>query len=117
MSPQVAQLGRYYERAKYMTDLNWALLLGGTVIKKDTWAQIPADIKPALLKAMQEAGAKLQADIRQSGEKDVAAMKTAGPDRRARSTPRRRSCGGRRPRRPTARSAATSCRPMRSTRR
>ncbi len=78
MSPQVAQIGRYYERAKYMTDLNWALLLGGTVIKKDTWAQIPADIKPALLKAMQEAGAKLQADIRQSGEKDVAAMKTAG---------------------------------------
>jgi TRAP-type C4-dicarboxylate transport system substrate-binding protein len=78
MPPQVAQIGRYYERAKYMTDLNWALLLGGTVIKKETWAQVPADIKPALLKAMQEAGAKLQADIRQSGEKDVAAMKTAG---------------------------------------
>jgi TRAP-type C4-dicarboxylate transport system substrate-binding protein len=78
MSPQVAQIGRYYEKAKYMTDLNWALLLGGTIIKKDTWAQVPADIKPALLKAMQEAGAKLQADIRQSGEKDVAAMKTAG---------------------------------------
>jgi TRAP-type transport system periplasmic protein len=78
MSPQVAQIGRYYERAKFMTDLNWALLLGGTVIKKETWAQVPADIRPALLKAMQEAGAKLQADIRQSGEKDVAAMKTAG---------------------------------------
>jgi len=78
MSPQVAQIGRYYERAKFMTDLNWALLLGGTVIKKETWAQIPADIKPALLKAMQDAGARLQADIRQSGEKDVAAMKTAG---------------------------------------
>lgn len=78
MSPQVAQIGRYYEKAKYMTDLNWALLLGGTVIKKDTWAQVPADLKPALIKAMQDAGNKLQADIRQSGEKDVAAMKTAG---------------------------------------
>jgi TRAP-type C4-dicarboxylate transport system substrate-binding protein len=78
MPPQVAQIGRYYERAKFMTDLNWALLLGGTVIKKETWAQIPADIRPALLKAMQDAGAKLKADIRQSGEKDVAAMKTAG---------------------------------------
>jgi TRAP-type transport system periplasmic protein len=78
MSPQVAQIGRYYEKAKFMTDLNWALLLGGTVIKKETWAQVPADIRPALLKAMQDAGAKLQADIRQSGEKDVAAMKTAG---------------------------------------
>jgi TRAP-type C4-dicarboxylate transport system substrate-binding protein len=78
MSPQVAQIGRYYEKAKYMTDLNWALLLGATVIKKETWAQVPADVKPALLKAMQEAGAKLQADIRRSGETDVAAMKTAG---------------------------------------
>jgi TRAP-type transport system periplasmic protein len=78
LSPQVAQIGRYYEKAKFMTDLRWALLLGATVIKKDTWAQIPADIKPALMKAMQEAGAKLQADIRQSGEKDVVAMKSAG---------------------------------------
>lgn len=78
LSPQVAQLGRYYEKAKYMTDLRWALLLGATVIKKETWAQVPADIKPALLKAMQDAGAKLQADIRQSGEKDIAAMKAAG---------------------------------------
>jgi len=78
LSPQVAEIGRYYERAKYMTDLNWALVLGATVIKKDTWARIPADVKPALLQAMQEAGAKLQADIRQTGEKSVAAMKGAG---------------------------------------
>jgi TRAP-type C4-dicarboxylate transport system substrate-binding protein len=78
LSPQVAQIGRYYERAKYMTDLNWALVLGATVIKKDTWARIPADIRPALLQTMQEAGAKLRAEVRQSGEKDVAAMKGAG---------------------------------------
>jgi TRAP-type C4-dicarboxylate transport system substrate-binding protein len=78
MSPQVAQIGRYYEKAKFMTDLKWALLLGATVVKKDTWARVPADIKPALLKAMQDAGAKLQSEIRQSGESDVAAMKGAG---------------------------------------
>ena len=78
LSPQVAQIGRYYERAKYMTDLKWALLLGATVIKKDTWAQVPADIRPALLKAMKEAGDKLQADIRQNTDKDIAAMKSAG---------------------------------------
>jgi TRAP-type transport system periplasmic protein len=78
MSPQVAQIGRYYEKAKFMNDVNWALLLAATVIKKETWAQVPADIRPALLKAMQEAGAKLQADIRQSGEKDITAMKGAG---------------------------------------
>ena len=32
---------RYYENAKYMTDLNWALLLGATVIKKDAWDADP----------------------------------------------------------------------------
>jgi len=78
LSPQVAQIGRYYEKAKFMTDLRWALLLGATVIKKDTWVQIPADLRPQLMKVMQEAGAKLQADIRQGGEKDIAAMKAAG---------------------------------------
>jgi len=78
LSPQVAQIGRYYERAKFMTDLRWALLLGATVIQKDTWAKVPADIKPALLQAMKEAGAKLQADIRQNGDKDIAAMKSNG---------------------------------------
>jgi TRAP-type transport system periplasmic protein len=78
LSPQVAFIGRYYERVKYMTDMNWALVMGATVIKKDTWARIPADLRPILLKAMQEAGAKLQADIRRSGEEDVATMKNNG---------------------------------------
>lgn len=78
LSPQVAQIGRYYEKAKFMTDVKWALLLGATVIKKDTWDKVPSDVKPALLKAMQEAGGKLQADIRQSGDRDIAAMKSAG---------------------------------------
>lgn len=78
LSPQIAVIGRYYDKAPYMTDLNWALLLGATVITKDTWAKIPADVKPDLMKAMREAGARLQADIRQSGEKDVQAMKGAG---------------------------------------
>jgi len=78
LSPQVSFIGRYYEKAKFMTDLRWALLLGATVIKKDTWAKVPADIKPALLKAMQDAGSKLQASIREDGEKDIVAMKGAG---------------------------------------
>jgi TRAP-type transport system periplasmic protein len=76
--PQVASLMRYYENAKYMTDLNWAVLLGATVVTKETWNKIPADIRPALLQAAQEAGAKLREDVRKNGESSVAAMKTAG---------------------------------------
>lgn len=76
--PQVAVITRYYENAKNMTDLNWALLLGATVIKKDVWDRIPADIQPKLIEVAREAGRKLQAEVRRSGDADVAAMKTRG---------------------------------------
>jgi TRAP-type C4-dicarboxylate transport system substrate-binding protein len=76
--PQVCAIARYYEHAKYMTDMKWALMLGATVIDKGTWARIPADIKPALLQAAHDAGDRLQAEIRKSGESDVRAMKSAG---------------------------------------
>jgi TRAP-type C4-dicarboxylate transport system substrate-binding protein len=77
-SPQVAVLTQYYNYAKNMTDLYWGLLLGATVIKKDVWDRIPADLHAPLLKAMAEAGAKLQADVRVGGERDVEAMKKRG---------------------------------------
>ena len=76
--PQIAVITRYYENAKNMTDINWALLLGATVIKKDVWDRVPADLKPQLLQAMKEAGSKLQAEIRKSGGPDVEAMKKRG---------------------------------------
>ena len=76
--PQFAVLFRYHEAAPYMTDLNWALLFGAMVVRKDTWNQIPADIRPALLKAAQEAGIKLRDDIRRSGESSVVSMKKGG---------------------------------------
>lgn len=76
--PQVALITRYYEQATHMTDVNWALLLGATVIKQDVWERIPADIRPALLESARTAGRRLQAEIRRSGEADVAAMKSRG---------------------------------------
>lgn len=76
--PQVAVITRYYENAKFLTDLKWGLLLGATVIKKDVWERIPADIRPTLLQIARDAGRKLQEDIRLSGERDVEAMKKAG---------------------------------------
>jgi TRAP-type C4-dicarboxylate transport system substrate-binding protein len=78
VSAQVAALMRYHEDAPYMTDLNWALLLGATVVTKDTWNKIPEDVRPALLKSAQDAGAKLRSDIRKNGESAIAAMQKAG---------------------------------------
>jgi TRAP-type C4-dicarboxylate transport system substrate-binding protein len=73
--PQVAVITRYYENARYMTDVRWALFMGATVIRKDTWDRIPADMHGKLLESARVAGGKLQAEIRRSGDADVAAMK------------------------------------------
>jgi TRAP-type C4-dicarboxylate transport system substrate-binding protein len=76
--PQVCAIARYYEHIKYMTDLRWTLLMASTVIDKGTWAKIPAELKPVLLQIARDGGARLQAEIRKSGESDVQAMKSAG---------------------------------------
>ncbi len=76
--PQVALITRYYEQAKYMTDMRWQILMGATVIRKETWERIPADLRPKLLDAARSAGAKLQQSISRSQQRDVDAMKRAG---------------------------------------
>jgi TRAP-type transport system periplasmic protein len=78
VSPQVAVISQYYNYAKNMTDLNWELLLGATVIVKSVWDKIPAELHAPLLEATKEAGKRLQEDIRKGGERDVAAMKARG---------------------------------------
>jgi TRAP-type C4-dicarboxylate transport system substrate-binding protein len=76
--PQVSVLSQYFLHARNMTDLRWQLLLGTTLIKRETWEKIPADLRPALVKAAREMGAKLQAEIRSSEKKDIDAMKKRG---------------------------------------
>jgi TRAP-type C4-dicarboxylate transport system substrate-binding protein len=76
--PQVAVISQYFNHAKNMTDLRWQLLLGATLITKAAWEKIPADVRPALLDATREAGARLQGEIKASEQKDVEAMRKRG---------------------------------------
>lgn len=76
--PQVALITRYYEQSKFMLDMNWQILMGATVIRKETWERIPADLRPKLLEVARTAGAKLQASIAQGQERDIEAMKRNG---------------------------------------
>ncbi len=75
---QAAVLLQWYTHARYMTDVKWALLLGGIVVAKKAWDEIPADLHPALLKAAQEAGAKARAETRAKTVTDVEAMEKRG---------------------------------------
>lgn len=76
--PQVTLIMRYYEQTKFMTDMQVQLLMGATIIKKDTWEKIPADLRPRLMASARSAGDKLQKSIRDSYQRDVNAMKKAG---------------------------------------
>jgi len=76
--PQVAVISQFFNNAKNMTDLKWQLLQGATIITKATWDRIPADVRPELMRISQEAGARLQKEIRDAEAKDVAAMKKRG---------------------------------------
>jgi TRAP-type C4-dicarboxylate transport system substrate-binding protein len=76
--PQVAVISQYYTKARNMTDLPWQLLLGATVVSRASWEKLPSDLRPALLEAAQEAGTKLRAEIRASGQRDIEEMKKRG---------------------------------------
>jgi len=78
ISPQLAIITQYFHYAKYMTDLNWELLLGAAVIDKRVWDKIPTDLHAQFMQVMQEAAKKLQDEIRKEGETDVKVMKDQG---------------------------------------
>jgi TRAP-type C4-dicarboxylate transport system substrate-binding protein len=76
--PQVAVISQFNNYAQNMTDLQWQLLLGATVITKRMWDRIPAQLHPALLEASKEAGADLRKEVRESRARDVEAMRKRG---------------------------------------
>ncbi len=69
---------QWYKQLSYMSDLKWALFLGGMVVTKSTWETIPADIRPALLESARNACGKLRAFSRQSEVKDIEVLKKNG---------------------------------------
>ena len=76
--PQAAVIMQWYKHAQYMTDVDWAVLIGAMVISKKTWDRIPADLRPALREAARKAGRKLRDDTRANGPRDTEAMTKRG---------------------------------------
>ncbi|HSP05957.1 MAG TPA: TRAP transporter substrate-binding protein DctP [Acidobacteriota bacterium] len=76
--PQAAVILQWYNDAKFMTDLNWAVLIGGTLISKKAWDKIPAELQGPLLEAARETGKRLRDEIRQRGPSDIEAMEKRG---------------------------------------
>ena len=76
--PQAAVIMQWYKHAAYMTDVNWAVLIGATVIGKKTWEEIPAAMRLELKAAAVDAGDKLRAETRGNGPRDTQAMVKRG---------------------------------------
>jgi TRAP-type C4-dicarboxylate transport system substrate-binding protein len=69
---------RLFERAPNMMDTPWAYMIGATLVRKQTWESIPADLRPKLLAVAKELGDRIDAEVRRLNQDAVAAMQKQG---------------------------------------
>jgi TRAP-type transport system periplasmic protein len=78
LAPLYAYSSRMFERAKYMLDLPWAVLTGGTVVRKDEWDKVPADIRPKLIEISREYSKKVATEVRRMDAEALENMSKQG---------------------------------------
>jgi TRAP-type C4-dicarboxylate transport system substrate-binding protein len=76
--PLYVLTARLFEKAPYMIDVNWGWLVGATVVRKDAWEKIPADLRPKLLAIAKELGNKVDAEVAKLNAEAIAAMEKQG---------------------------------------
>ena len=79
LAPPYAALSlRWFEEANNMTDFPMLPFVGGTVVTRKAWEQIPAELQPKLLEISREIGERARGDVRKAYEESIAAMQTKG---------------------------------------
>ncbi len=76
--PLYVLTARLFDRAKYMLDVPWSYMIGATLVRKDAWEKIPADLRPKLLAIAAELGSKVDAEVKRLNDDAVAAMEKQG---------------------------------------
>jgi TRAP-type C4-dicarboxylate transport system substrate-binding protein len=69
---------RMFEKANYMSDLRWGMVAGATLVRKETWEKIPADIRPKLLAIADDTGKALSAEVDHLDADAIDQMKKQG---------------------------------------
>ena len=59
-------------------DLPWAMLNGATVVKKETWDAVPADLRPKLLEISRSYGRRLALEVRKLNDDALKQLKAKG---------------------------------------
>jgi TRAP-type C4-dicarboxylate transport system substrate-binding protein len=76
--PLYAYTTHVFDRANNMLNLRWGFLTGATVVRKDTWDKVPADVRAKLLELAADYGKRTRAEIRKENEEAIELMKKRG---------------------------------------
>jgi len=76
--PYYALAAQYYTVANHMLKLDWAPLVGATVVNRRTWEALPEATRAAMLAAAQETGQRFQARAHLENDSAVTAMQRRG---------------------------------------
>jgi TRAP-type C4-dicarboxylate transport system substrate-binding protein len=76
--PAFVLTARLFERANHMMDYPWAYLIGATLVRRQAWERVPADLRPRLLAVARELGARIDAEAKRLNDDAVAAMRKQG---------------------------------------
>ena len=76
--PFYALAGQFYTVASHMLELNWAPLIGATVVSRRTWESLPEETRTALRAAAVASGREFKARALAEAEESVAAMRQRG---------------------------------------
>src|SRR3954470_13011165 len=63
-SPLYAYTTHTFDRANNMLNMHWGFLTGATVVRKDVWEKVPADLRPKLLEIADGYAKRTQEDVR-----------------------------------------------------
>ena len=77
-APAYMLTARLFDKANKMIDFPWSYLIGATVVRKDTWEKVPADLRSKLLTVAREEGAKVDAEVKKLNDDAIAAMQKQG---------------------------------------
>ena len=76
--PLVALSNQWFGGAKNMLDVQFAQLVGATVISKDVWDTIPAPVQKEMMRSARTAGVALREEIRKSEAGSIPLMQQFG---------------------------------------
>ena len=77
-APLYAYTTHIFDKASHMLNLHWGFLTGATVVRKETWEKIPADVRAKLLEIAADYGQKTRDDVRKQNEDAIDQMKKRG---------------------------------------